>query len=78
MTEVTSSSSISTSPVTPSSDLESEATTTMGEAPEALERALRGIQDQLRALEDGQNNTRNLLEGLQTQPEDHTPELTEH
>lgn len=76
-TEVTSSSSISSSPVTPSSDLESELTTTMPEAPEALEQALRGIQDQLHALEDGQNNTRNLLEALQRQPEDHVPELAE-
>jgi len=76
MTEVTSSSSISSSPVTPSSDL-SEATTTMPQAPEALERALRGIQDRLHGLEDGQNNTRNLLEALQRQPEDHTPELTD-
>jgi hypothetical protein len=75
--EVTSSSSMSSSPVTPSSDLESEATTTMPEAPEALQRALQGIQDQLRALEDGQNDTRDLLEALQRQPEDHTPELTE-
>ena len=77
ITEVTSSSSISSSPVTPSSDLESEATTTMPEAPEALGQALRGIQDQLHALEDGQNNARNLLEALQRQPEDHTPELAE-
>jgi hypothetical protein len=72
-----SSSSISPGPVTPSSDLESEVATTMPEAPEAPERALRRIQDKLHALEDGQNNTRNLLEALQRQPEDHTPELTE-
>lgn len=46
----------------------------MPEAPEALERARRGIQDH---LQDGQINTRNLWEALQRQPEDHTPKLAE-
>lgn len=73
---VTSSSSISSSPLSPST-LSSEATTVMQQAPEVLQRALQGIRDQLRALEDGQAAARNLLESLQERPEDHTGELAE-
>jgi hypothetical protein len=47
----------------------------MPEFSETLERVLRGIQDQLHALED-ENNTRHLLEALQRQPDDHALELT--
>lgn len=74
---ITSSSSISSSPLTRSSELESEVTTAMPQAPDFLERALQDIRDQLRALEDSQNAARDLLEGLQTRPEDHTGELAE-
>ena len=73
---ITSTSSISSSPLTRSSELESEATA-MPQAPDFPERALQDIRDQLRALEDSQNAARDLLEGLQTRPEDHTGELAE-
>ena len=66
------------SPLTQSSGLESEVTTTMPQVPDFLERALQDIQDQLRTLEDSQNAARDLPEGLQTRPEDHTGELAEH
>ncbi|KAF9557793.1 hypothetical protein CPC08DRAFT_764341 [Agrocybe pediades] len=53
----------------------------IAQVPEFLEQSLKGIQDQLRALEDGQAATRDLIDALGTKeiqlPEDHTPELTE-
>lgn len=53
----------------------------VAQVPEFLEQSLKGIQDQLKALEDGQAATRNLIDTLGTReipiPEDHTPELTE-
>jgi hypothetical protein len=73
---VTSSSSISSSPLSRST-MTSEATTVMQQAPEVLQRALQGIRDQLRALEDGQAAARNLLESLHERPEDHAGELAE-
>ncbi|KAF8958935.1 hypothetical protein BDZ97DRAFT_1761747 [Flammula alnicola] len=51
------------------------------QAPDVLEQSLRAIQDQLRALEDGQTSARDLLNALQSrevpQPEDHTAELAD-
>ncbi|CAA7269900.1 unnamed protein product [Cyclocybe aegerita] len=77
----TSSSSVSSSPLSPSSELSSEASTVRQTAPDALERALRGIQAQLGDLERAQASARNLLEALQERqvpaPEDHTGELAD-
>jgi len=73
---ITSSSSISSSPLSRST-MSSEATTVMQQAPEFLRSALQGIRDQLRALEDGQAAARNLLDWLHERPEDHAGELAE-
>ncbi|KAF9530522.1 hypothetical protein CPB83DRAFT_165178 [Crepidotus variabilis] len=79
--DVTSSSSMSSSPLSKSSDLSTEASTARQEVPDALEQALQHIRNQLRALEDGQTSTLGLLDAIKDRPipvaEDHTPELTE-
>jgi len=74
-------SSSSTSSSSPSSGGSSTGTTIQQQAPDILGRALGDIQNQLRALEDGQTLTRDLLDALQNrpipEPADHTPELAE-